>query len=263
MRLRQERRTPQQRPSRHTRNHRCPPQPRLAVAPQPGEDKKAAAQEEHLHMGEKPDEHQRAERGRVPAARPAEPGVGQHRSEDSDELELRVHARGAPVRELEVADGEQRGGDDPGKRVTAHPPGEQRERAYRAHDGWQPEQKLVHPGTRERRAQQVVERRMRVMGAQVRQEVAERHAAGHCRERLVVAEAMGTESPQAEHRTHDHCHHQRCRYAADRHASGAGGGRLNGAGRRDREGPIDRGRGRSHRTQRARAMAPYMTRPCR
>src|SRR5947207_3236323 len=90
-------------------------------------------------MGEKPDEHQRAERGRVPAARPAEPGVGQHRSEDSDELELRVHARGAPVRELEVADGEQRGGDDPGKRVTAHPPGEQSERAYRAHDGWQPE----------------------------------------------------------------------------------------------------------------------------
>jgi hypothetical protein len=61
------------------------------------------------------------------------------------------------------------------------------------------------------------------MGAQVREEVAERQTSDHRRERLVVAETMGAEPPQTQHHAQSDRHRQGHGNAAAGHAAAAVG----------------------------------------
>ena len=173
-RLDEERRPPQQRPPEPAGDDRGAPAPGLAVAPDAGDREQAGGEQEPRDVREQSEEHEDAERGRVPAARPAEPAVGEHRRHDTEQLELGVHARRPTVNQLEGADREQPGRDDAGRAIPAHPPCEERERSHRAHDRRHPEPELVDPRAGERQANQVVEGWVRVVEPEVVEQVAER-----------------------------------------------------------------------------------------
>ncbi len=151
-------------------------------------------------MGEQGEEHQDADRRGVPPARPTEPAVGEHRRHDTEQLELGVHAPRPTVDQLEGADREQPRRDDAGHAPPAHPPCKERECSHRARDRRHPEPELVDPCSGERQADQVVERRVRVVEPEVVEQVAERPSPGHRGERLVVAEPVGADPPDAEQR---------------------------------------------------------------
>ncbi len=160
--LRQEGRSPHDRPEREGTSDAGSPSPRAAILTEPCDGEEARSQEEAGDMVEHADQHESTRGGRMPAPRLSDPGFGQDRAGHAEQLEQGVHARLAPVHDLERADGHHRNRDDTGDTARPHPPCEQRERSRAERQRWQAHDQIAGAGARERDSKQVVEGRMRV-----------------------------------------------------------------------------------------------------
>ena len=155
-------------------------------------------------MGEQSGDDQHEEDRRVATARCPEPRFGEDRQPDPEELQLGIHACVPAVDDLERAQRHHRGGQHPGPTPIAHPPRNEREGADGCGDSRGPEPERVDAEPGEREVQEVVERRMRVVRPQEREQRTERQPPGHGGERLVVAQPVRPQAPEAQHRTRDH-----------------------------------------------------------
>jgi len=127
--------------------------------------------------------------------------------------------RFAAVDELERAEGQQSGGCDAGEPTVAHPPGEEHERRDRAQRRGRRNRNSFAPNPCEGKVQEVVEGWVRVSYAEVREQVSERAATGHRRERLVESQSVLTQVPDSEERA-DADEPPRARFASRRSRSG-------------------------------------------
>ena len=180
------------------------PLPRGAVVACSGKRHETSEQEKRRAVVEQCDEEEASRADGVSSSRFAQPALRKHRGRHADEREERVHAGLASVEELEDAHGHDPRCDDTHPTAVAHPPCEERQRRDRERDGRHPEYGIAHTGACERRADQVVERWVRVLSAQEGEEFAEGPASGHRGERLVKRHPVCVESPDAEDRAeHD------------------------------------------------------------
>ena len=127
------------------------------------------------------------------------PALGEHRRRHAEQLEQRVHPGFGAVRDLERAARHQRGRHQSDPPAITHPEREERQRADREHQRRHPQQEITGARVRERHADQVVERRVRIDVAEVGEQPADRPPSGHGGERLVERQAVRRGPQDAQH----------------------------------------------------------------
>ena len=140
--------------------------------PQPRHGDKTGGQEEAGDVVEGGDQHETTRRRGVPAPRLPDPRFGDDRRRDTEQLEERVHARLASVHDLERAHGHDRDRDDAGHPARPHPPCEECERRHAEDERRRSQEEGIGARPSERKAEEVVERRMRVTRTQEVEEAA-------------------------------------------------------------------------------------------